>query len=203
MVLFTKRKNLPLEEVTTLKEQGLSDNQIIDELKRRGYSLPQISDALAQTAIAAPGNPGEMSSPVEGQVMSPEGTSPEVVPSEPTSAPPVAHLEELEGRIEEIVESVIDEKWDLLIKEVKKILEWKEKKEDEIKALGRDIEKLKDDFKELHQGVLGKLESYDERMIEVGTELKAVGKVFKEVVPEFVEQVKELRSITKNIKRKK
>ena len=40
-------------------------------------------------------------------------------------------------------------------------------------------------------------------MQEVGTELKAVGKVFKDVVPVFTENVKELRSITSKIKEDK
>ena len=57
-----------------------------------------------------------------------------------------------------------------------------------------------EDFKQLHQGVLGKVEEYDKRMQEVGTELHAVGKVFKDVVPVFTENVKELRSITKGMK---
>src|SRR3989338_5250181 len=42
----------------------------------------------------------------------------------------------------------------------------------------------------------GGLDDYDSRMTDVGTELKAVGRVFKEVIPEFVENVKELKSIT-------
>ena len=64
-----------------------------------------------------------------------------------------------------------------------------------------DLEKLKEDFKTLHQGVLGKLEDYDHRMQDVGTELKAVGKVFKDVIPEFVDNVKELKDITRGAKR--
>ena len=69
--------------------------------------------------------------------------------------------------------------------------------EEDLNKIKGDISRLDEDFKELHQGVLGKLEDYDTKMTEVGTELQAVGKVFKEVVPEFVENVKELKSITK------
>jgi hypothetical protein len=99
-------------------------------------------------------------------------------------------------RIEETVEGMIDEKWDELIGEVKKIVEWKEKMEDNLHKLSSDVDKLKEDFKLLHQGVLGKVDEYDNRMRDVDTELKAVSKVFKDVVPEFVENVKELKSIT-------
>jgi len=97
---------------------------------------------------------------------------------------------------------MIDEKWDELISEVKKIVEWKTKFEEKQAVLSSDVAKLKDDFKTLHQGVLGKLEDYDTRMRDVGTELKAVGKIFKDVIPEFVENVKELSSLTNRVKKK-
>jgi hypothetical protein len=104
-------------------------------------------------------------------------------------------------RIEAITESMIDEKWDELISEVKKIVEWKEKIEErQLKIIG-DLEKIKEDFKTLHHGVLGKLGDYDNRMRDVDTELKAVGKVFKDVIPVFVENVKELSGITDKIKK--
>ncbi|MBI2111955.1 hypothetical protein HYT52_00265 [Candidatus Woesearchaeota archaeon] len=104
-------------------------------------------------------------------------------------------------RIEEIVEGMIDEKWDELISEVKKIIQWKDGVEEKQAKLANDVEKLKEDFKVLHEGVLGKLEDYDTRMRDVGTELKAVGKVFKDVIPEFVENVKELKGIKESWKK--
>ena len=36
---------------------------------------------------------------------------------------------------------------------------------------------------------------------DVGVELKAVGKVFKDVIPVFTENVKELRDVTKGLKK--
>lgn len=207
MGLFTK-SNLPVEEVKQLRTQGLSDNQIIDELKAKNFSLTQINDALAQSAIVSgdlPVGPGP-----ESGAMPPEGP-PEMDPGMPGeegmpqgNAPPTEKMgEDMYGRIEEIAEGIIDEKWDSLIEEVKKIVEWKEGVEGTINHLQSEVQKLNEDFKELHQGVLGKLEDYDTRMGEVGTELKAVGKVFKDVVPEFVENVKELKGITKVVKKKK
>ncbi len=206
MGLFTK-SNLPTEEVKQLKTQGLSDNQIIDELKAKNFSLTQINDALAQSAVASPdmpiGGAGEPINPAGPPEMRPPGMEApggeEMSPAEQSGK----MGEDLYGRIEEISEGIIDEKWDSLIEEVKKIIEWKEGVEGTINKLHGDVDKLKEDFKELHQGVLGKLEDYDTKMTEVGTELKAVGKVFKDVVPEFVENVKELKGITKVVKKKK
>jgi len=84
--------------------------------------------------------------------------------------------------------------------EVKKIVEWKHKTEEKFTQLSTDVSKLKEDFNVLHQGVLGKLNDYDKQMGSVDTELKAVGKVFKDVIPEFVENVKELSHITGKVK---
>ena len=201
MALFGKGKRVPVEEVKNLRGQGLSDNEIIEQLKGEGYSLPQINDALAQAGVALPGGDyGESLPPPEENLGGGESLPREEIPPERPAQ--TFFPEDLSSRIEEITESIIDEKWDLLIAEVRKVLDWKDSVEGEINKLKNDIEKLKEDFKELHQGVLGKLGEYDERMAEVGTELKAVGKVFKEVVPEFVENVKELRSITKGMKKK-
>jgi len=199
MALFSKGKPNVLEEVKKMKGEGLSDNQIIDELRANGYNFGEINDALARAAIADPNAPlGE-----EGQIQPPPGMEePAMNNVGVQESSGGINPEEIEGRIEEIAESIIDEKWDLLVEEVKKIVEWKEKVEGEVKELKGEISHLKDNFSDLHQGVLGKLESYDDRMTEVGTELKAVGKVFKDVIPEFVENVKELKAVTKKVKNK-
>ncbi len=203
MGLFTKG-NVPVDEVKQLRTQGMSDNQIIDELKAKKFSLTQINDALAQSAIASPDMPGP--GPVADPGMSSTEMAPPGMESQPEETQDPSQTEkmgeDMYGRIEEIAEGIIDEKWDSLIEEVKKIIDWKENVEGTINKLHNDVDKLKSDFSELHQGVLGKLEDYDSRMSEVGTELKAVGKVFKDVVPEFVENVKELKGITKKVKKK-
>lgn len=162
-------------QIGEMRSQGLSDSLIAEELKNNGYSSDQVNQAMMQVDY----------SPSEFRV-----------PSMAPSTPSASEGSDIYSRMEEIAENLIDEKWDQLIGEVKKVIEWKERMEEEIMKLQSDLEKMKEDFKILHQGVLGKLEDYDTRMRDVGTELKAVGKVFKDVVPEFVENVKELKSIT-------
>ncbi|MEK6863301.1 MAG: hypothetical protein AABW53_01250 [Nanoarchaeota archaeon] len=199
MALFDKKKSSPVSEVLQLRQQGLSDDIVVDELSQRGYAQQQISEAIAMAdqsrqpaAYSAPGAP----------VMS----MAESMPSSQDMPPPQAYQDNVNNiyeRIEEITESMIDERWDDLIAEVKKIIEWKNKMEEKQIKLVNDVEKLKEDFKMLHEAVLGKLEDYDVRMQAVGTDLKAVGKVFKDVIPTFVENVKELSSIKEDLKKKR
>ena len=189
MVLFQQSPN-PLQEVQQLRTQGLTDSLIVQELSKKGYPPQEIRTALAQVD-----NTASAPTPAEQPPMEQLYTPP-TIPS--NNAAPDSNIYE---RIEEITENIIDEKWEELIGEVRKIIEWKNKVEERQNKIQHDLDKMKEDFKVLHQGVLGKLEDYDTRMRDVGTELKAVGKVFKDVIPEFVENVKELSGITKHIRK--
>ncbi len=179
-MLFDKNKAPPTAEINELRQQGLTDEIITEELSKKGFPPEQIQQALAQTE------------PLQTEVSLSSEPGLDLPSPEPTN-----DMGNMYERIEEITESMSDERWDDLIIEVKKIIDWKEKVEEKQTLITNDLQKLKEDFKVLHQGVLGKLEDYDTRMQDVGTELKAVGKVFKDVIPTFVENVKELKAITK------
>ena len=185
----------PVQQILQLRQQGLTDELIEEELRNDGMNQQQINGAMQSANMPAmPGGMPEMSQePMFNRGSMSGGPS--------MGAQPNSDEGNIYERIEAITESMIDEKWDSLIGEVKKIVEWKEKIEEKQTKMMNDLTKLKEDFKILHQGVLGRLENYDSRMSDVGTELKAVGKVFKDVIPEFVENVKELKSITQNVKR--
>lgn len=186
-------------QVQRLRAQGLTDAVILDELTRRGYGSEEVNAAIMQADAAA--QPEEEASAGEGYAPEFQSSSyPMGYPAASGMAPAAPEMGTFE-RMEEIAESLIDEKWEALLKEVKKILDWKEKVEAQQKELVSSVKKLKEDFTILHQGVLGRLEEYDTRMQDVGTELKAVGKVFKDVVPEFVENVKELSGLTQRMKK--
>src|SRR3989344_2801639 len=177
----------PISDVQQLRSQGMIDNDIVEQLMRRGYSPEQIHAAISQLDSYAPQYSQQ---PVYPQP-APRG------PSSSSSTPDDA----IYDRMQELIEKSIDEKWDELISEVKKIIEWKEKIEEKQMRIEFDLQKIKEDFNLLHQGVLGKLEDYDTRMQDVNTELKSVGKVFKDVIPTFVENVKELSSVTERLKK--
>ncbi|MBI2666799.1 hypothetical protein HYX13_04260 [Candidatus Woesearchaeota archaeon] len=198
------------DAILELRGQGLPDTLVVQELVNQGYPQEQVQAALAgfdaQDESSIPSPPGSAGSGGYG------GGYGGSYPSQPSygvpSSPSAGGMSGMGGRgdsgigdgniyerIEEITENIIDEKWEELLAEVRKIVSWKEKVEEKQAKLANDVEKLKEDFDVLHQGVLGKLEDYDDRMQDVGTELKAVGKVFKDVIPEFVQNVKDLSSL--------
>ncbi|MBD3164761.1 hypothetical protein GF323_06185 [Candidatus Woesearchaeota archaeon] len=100
-------------------------------------------------------------------------------------------------RVEEIAEAIIDEKWNELIKDINKVIEWKERTDNEIKKMEQEITNLKERFESLHKGILGKITEYDQNLTNVGTEIKAMDKVFQKILPTFTENVNKLDRLIK------
>ena len=187
----------PTQEVMQLRGQGLSDSVIMNELTQNGYTAEQVHTAIMQT------DGGISAQAAAPPAMAPSAMAPPAMSVGPPSGSPMPNGMDgnIYERIEEIAESMIDQKWDQLVGEVKKIIEWKNTIEEKQTKMVSDVQKLREDFDVLHKAVLGKVEEYDARMRDVGTELNAVGKVFKDVIPQFVENVKELGHIKEGMKK--
>jgi len=186
----------PINLIRTMKQQGLSNNEIIQNLIRQGYSNTQIFDAInhieTKTAVESMPEPMMQVPPSEA----PRFELPEMKQQDyqPQAAEPI------DSKTEELIETIIDEKWEDLLKDVAKIVEWKNRAESRITAVEMKVENLKDSFDQLHQAVIGKVSEYDKHILDVGTEIKAMEKVFSKVLPSFTENVHELERITDKLK---
>ncbi len=115
----------------------------------------------------------------------------------PSGAAPSFSVDDNKERIEEIAEAIIDEKWNVLVKDINKVIEWKERSDNELKRLSQEIVNLKERFESLHKGVLGKISDYDQNLSNVGTEIKAMEKVFQNVLPTLTESIHKLERLSK------
>ncbi len=121
----------------------------------------------------------------------------------PHQKPPLPVRELSSGvSAEEYIESVIDEKWTELEGDIQKIIEWKNRSEKRISSLEQSFNDLKDRFEKLHAALIGKIESYDKNILEVGAEIKAMEKVFSKVLPVFTDNVKQLADVAQRIDKK-
>ena len=218
--------SLPVEQIKAMQGQGYANDQIIQALQRDGYTSQQVFDAMKQAELsAAVGSPlpGEGAPPAmpgaeyggmpppEGEAYPPEESYPEAPampppgPGEmppPMGAPPGAAAHVDSERIEEIAEAIIDEKWEDIAKNINKIIEWKDSVEAKISGLEDDFNKLKLDFDKLHSSILGKVGEYDQHILNVGTEIKAMEKVFQKILPTLTENVSQLSRVTETMKKK-
>lgn len=207
MPLFGKKREspgtagTPTDLVLQMRSQGLSNNQIIATLQREGYSSSQIFDAMTQADIKGTVIPPAQMQ--EEQMMMPQQQP--IAPMAPMPPqeymqPPVAEVPR--AQIEEVAETIIEEKWDDLMKAVEKIAAWKDNAENRLAKMEQGIEDLRKNFEQLQSGVLGKVSEYDQGIRDVGVEIKAMEEVFKKVLPSFTENIGELGKITRAMKKK-
>lgn len=220
-------QNAPTDKVLEMKNQGLSNNQIIQNLQREGYMQSQIFDAMNQADIKAgvtnmpinynqnfeAQNPMTMGAgPIPQMPQPPQAPKQQGPPMGPPQGPPMMPLQDPNmgmnftppGSVstEELIEALINEKWNDLLTDVNKIIDWKEKAESRLVKVETGFEEIKKNFDLLHKAIVGKVGEYDKHILDVGAEIKAMEKVFQKVLPTFVENVNELSRITDEIKKK-
>ena len=182
----------PTEKALALRQQGLSNNQIIASLQREGFDTNQILDSLNQADLSEQTKGGNMAN---NNNPLPTGAPQEVDAGEQV------YDENAPEKTEELVEAIIDEKWSDFMDNINRVVEWKDKTESRITEMESAMKHMKDDFDKLHTSVLDRVGEYDTHISDVGTEVKALEKVFQKVLPGFMENVAELKNITEAMKK--
>jgi len=185
----------PINHVMNMRQQGLTNNQIIQNLQRMGYPPNLIFDALNQADIKGSVQQIPPDFLQQGQMPQPSMPSPAMEMMQPQQE------EVSKESVEEMIETIIDEKWEELMKNINKIIEWKNKADAKVNSLEQEFKDLKADFDKLHNAILGKIADYDQNIINVGTEIKAMEKVFQQIIPTFTENVNELSRLTQGMKK--
>jgi hypothetical protein len=197
----------PTDRVIAMRQQGLSNNQIIQSLQTQGFDANLIFDALNQADLKS-GVEGTGGKPDEfgtDTMQNPMQFPPMESTREPVGPPPMEMAADSGSmdRIEEIAEAIIDEKWNEIVKSINKIIDWKERTESQMTKLDQQITDLRSDFDNLTKGVLGKIGDYDQNLTNIGTEIKAMEQVFQKVLPTLTESVHTLDRLTRDFKGKK
>ncbi len=173
----------PVDQVMSMQAQGMTNNQIVEALQRNGYDINMITDAIAQAEAMQSVQPAPMMQPG---------------PPAPMMPPP--NIEERRQETEELIEKIVDERLQDVSKEMGKWNEWKETTNTRLERVDQEIQDLRADLDNLHKSIVNKIGEYDKNLIDVGTEIKAMEKVFQKVLPTLTENVTELSSMVGRIK---
>ena len=185
----------PIEQVMVMKQRGMDNNQIVQELERQGYNSSQIFDVMNQMNISG-ANMG-MEQPPEYGMPQQDFSYQQPYPQQQFGQPEQREETVSKEQIEELAESIIDEKWKEFEEDVKKIIDWKDKTELRINQLDQQIKDLAASLNSLHKNIINKVSDYDRNLTDVGTEIKAMEKVFQKVLPSLTENVNKLERLSK------
>ncbi len=181
-----------------LKSMGYSNYQIIDAMQAQGYKSNEIYDAINQYELKNSMGPG---------VNSPNGDFGGEAATETTGgnmdigyAAPTSQIDE---RIQEISEEIIAERWQEILNNIKKVVDWKNKTDERIKKIEADIENLKSQTENIQESILKKIKDYDVHITQFTSNFKAMESVFRDVLPQFTQSVQDLAEYIDDLRGKK
>jgi|SRR3989344_123103 len=198
-------------KISELKKTGRSNSEIIENLKKEGHKPQEIYDAMSRSQensyddLTPPTPSEEMGGSEQGfdddvqSQMMPETRNfiqPQKFPA-PSRIPGRQSIED----IEEIAESIINEKIDELNININDFNMWKEKTTTEIEAVKQEILRIRNHLENLQTSMLGKVEDYRKSITDVNIEIKTLSKVMEKILQPLTENVKELSRITERLKK--
>ncbi|MEK6834636.1 MAG: hypothetical protein AABX61_00035 [Nanoarchaeota archaeon] len=107
------------------------------------------------------------------------------------------------SQIQEIVESIVEEKWEDLISKFGDINLWKESVNNDLEAVKQEILRTQERFNNLQNILIGRVGEYNRSVTELNAEMKALEQVMQKIIEPLSSNVKELGRITSDLKKKK
>ena len=202
----------PLDEALNMKKKGYDKKNIADDLKNKGYDSSQVSNALNQMDIKNsvdsfnPGFDNMQPSIMDQDIPVPE--PPEEYQERPrTISPQQVYQPSRQANYytnqEELIESVVDEKWQQIVDSLGDIEIWKSNINDELTSIKQEILRLSGRLDNLQKAVLGKVNEYNQNISDVGVEIKALERVMQNILQPLTSNIRELSKVTEDIKRGK
>jgi hypothetical protein len=210
--------------ISGMRSSGMNNTQTYDTMRLADLAKNG-SDKLAELPEmpmpSPPSEPPMMPPPMRSQYNSPQSFYPQAqgsqgqpggIPPSQVPPPPMQPFPNMAfpspqqatgttvEEIEEVVETIIDERWKEVTENIKKVIDWKNLMDQRFERMDQEIKDLKENFNELYKAIVGKIGDYDKNLLKVGSDLKAMEKVFSKVLPTFTENVNDLSRIAEDIK---
>ena len=217
-----------IAEVTRMLNNGMQNEEIIAILQEQGYSNETIQSALtlANTKASvenqgrtqnqetrtrmieppAPGmQPSMLSGGEQGIIPPPPGQPTFGMASQTLVQPPSAMMtsstRDVEEKVEEIAEAIIEEKWSRVREEVGDLRAWKEKVTTDLMGTKQEILRVQSRLEAVQNAVLGRVKEYDKSIEDVGADIKAIEMLLRNILDPLSTSVKELKAMTDKLKR--
>ena len=197
----------PIDAVLSMKNQGYSNQKIFENLQEKGYGSSEISEALNQaeikTNISGYQDGFQPSSVSSEEIPSPQVQEVQTAPQAYAPQPQQRYTQESEEKLQEIAEIIVDEKWKQIIPILNEFNMFKERIKTEVISIKQELLRLENRFENMQKSVLSRVSEYGKGISDVGSELKAMEKVFENIINPLTTNIRELSKITEELKSKR
>jgi DNA-binding transcriptional MerR regulator len=187
---------IPSDRVKELSDKGFSEPEIIDVLRKEGFSAEEIDRALTQVLeLKISGQP-------EPQTGLPTFGEPQQMqtPQIPESSLQYAQAPEGYGT-EELIESIVHEK---MADVDEKLAEFRVRNADlerNILNLHHQLSILSKGTSQTEQSIIAKLDSLKDSLTDMNARMSGLEKAFKDALPALIESVRALTDLVQRFKK--
>lgn len=200
---------LPVDKVKQLSSKGFSEPEMIDILRKEGFSSDEIDRALTQTlTIGVTGEEHNEKLPtlkeLQTQPFSSSGENPPLfVPQQEPANQPVyqQYYPQEDYSTEELVEAIVQER---MMELDDKLGDFREKysgMERKISDIHHRLEIISKSRSQRDDVLLAKADSMKENLAEIEAKISSLEKAFKDTLPALIESVRSLTDLVQRLKR--
>lgn len=202
----------PVDVALGMKNQGFSNQKIFENLQSQGYSSSEISEALNQAEIKTnisgyndEFQPSSVNVPEPQAVPEPSAQETKTLGNSytPEPQPQQRYTQESEEKLQEIAEIIVDEKFKQIIPLLNEFNMFKERMKTEVISIKQELLRLENRFENMQKSVLSRVSEYGKGISDVSSELKAMEKVFENIINPLTTNIRELSKITEEMKGRK
>ena len=215
----TGKGTVPTQKIKNLSDKGFSEPEIIDVLRKEGYSSEEIDSGLTQALkLGVTGHQeGSISKlptiqELQNQSQMPQmQSSPESqmfpVEQQPTQMPePSMQFQQTyypsgDYNTEEIVESIVQERMGELDQKLTEFRSKYKNLERKMSDLHNQLSVVSKSKSESDHLIINKLDSYGSVLSDMNGRLSGLEKAFKEALPALIESVRSLTDLVGRLKR--
>jgi len=199
-------KEPPTEKVKEMKDEEISDEEIIKALSPK-FSNKEINDAVNQASEEIPeDNPLEEMDNLTQDSEEPE----ELLEEAPTpdseeqgtqeQYPSYNQTSLSSDQTQQVIEAVVEEKWDDLISKMGDLNLWKENVNNDLESLKQELLRTQERLNALQNIMVGKINEYSRGINDVSIEMKALEQVFQKILQPLTSNIKDLNKVTSELK---
>lgn len=213
-----KKEPSDVPDVSDMLNSGMSEQDVIDNLRQQGYDSTTIKNALLK--VSAPDGDTDLkqtASDAGTQTRQPQAVQapspvpqpsafsplPQFSPPSKTEAQKQGLSEQALDTIQQILEQVIEEKWQAASADLDSIKSSLRLHDATMKSVKDDIDKVNQRVDGIQNTMLGKTEDYNKTLADVNVELQAFEKVIDRLIPTISDSIRELRDLIDDLKKTK
>ncbi len=208
MNAFKKKDENDVPDISSMLNNGMSQQDIIDSLRQQGYDSTTIKNALLN---AFKSNAGKQTAQQPIQQMQEEPVQrvqniqqPSIQENRQTyeNNNNTISNQNLES-IQQILEQIINEKWKSSATELNSLRSSVNINTNSVENIKDNLEKLNQRIDSIQNTMVGKTEEYNKTISDVNVELQAFEKVIDRLIPAISDSIKELRDLIDDLKTQK